>query len=95
MYVELSYLDSTKQLTFQCLIQTGSNHLPVINDENGSALVHMSTTCRGAGADWTSNASSVSHIFVPSSSGDSCYLGEDCRHSGMVTTIFLVWLDKG
>jgi hypothetical protein len=71
----------------------GSNHLPVINDEGGSSLTRMSTTCRGPGADWTSNASSVSHIFVQSSSGDSCYLGEDCRHSGKTIHGHLISLD--
>ena len=60
---------------------SGSNHLPVINDENGG-LARMSTTCRGPGADWSSNASSVSHIFVHSSSGDSCYLADECKYSG-------------
>ena len=44
----------------------------------------MSTGYHGPSADWTANASSISHIFVPTSNtGDSCYVNQDdCKHSG-------------
>jgi len=65
------------------LLILGSNHLPVPGEDNGgSTRGRMSTNCRGPGADWTSKASSLSHIFIPSSSGESCYYS-DCKGSGI------------
>ena len=59
----------------------GSNKYPRTDeDEKG----RMAITSTGVGADWSSEASSLSHVFIPTSSGDTCYLGmttSDCKHS--------------
>ena len=52
----------------------------------------MATTSTGVGADWSSDASSLSHIFIStSSSGDACYLGimtNDCKHTSGIFSTF-------
>ena len=62
----------------------GSNKYPARN-EDGEDRGRMATTSTGVGADWSSDASSLSHIFIStSSSGDACYLGimtNDCKHT--------------
>ena len=59
----------------------GSNKYPRTDeDEKG----RMAITSTGVGADWSSEASSLSHVFIPTSSGDTCYLGmttSDCKQS--------------
>ena len=65
----------------------GSNKYPNATGEDGvEDSAKMATSYKGAGADWGADASSLSHIFVPtSSSGDSCYLGfltGECKSSG-------------
>ena len=59
----------------------GSNKYPRPDDDEKG---RMAITSTGVGADWSSEASSLSHVFIPTSSGDTCYLGmttSDCKHS--------------
>ena len=43
--------------------------------EDGEDRGKMATGCKGMGADWGADASSFSHVFIPTStSGDECYL---------------------
>ena len=69
---------------------SGSNKYPVQRSCGGGAedaeeRTQMATTAKGMGADWATDASSFSHIFIPtSSSGDSCYLGieaNECKQT--------------
>ena len=76
-------------------ISLGSHKIPIITDyeseinlqnveQDEEERKRMSTGYHGPSADWTANASSISHIFVPTSNtGDSCYVNQDdCKHSG-------------
>ena len=76
-------------------IYLGSHKIPIITDyeseinlqnveQDEEERKRMSTGYHGPSADWTANASSISHIFVPTSNtGDSCYVNQDdCKHSG-------------
>jgi len=73
---------NNKKMVF--FFATGSNNLTLSGEENGSSSrCRMSTNCCGPGADWTSKASSFSHIFIPSSSGETCYYS-DCKGSGKI-----------
>lgn len=47
-----------------------------IGETDGEEHARMATSSKGVGADWGADASSLSHVFIPtSSSGDACYLG--------------------
>ena len=77
-------------LSFLLSFRSGSNKYPVQRSCGGGAedaeeRTQMATTAKGMGADWATDASSFSHIFIPtSSSGDSCYLGieaNECKQT--------------
>lgn len=62
--------------------QPGINSILQGGEQDEEERKRMSTGFNGPSADWTSNSSSLSHIFVPTSNtGDSCY-ENDCKHSG-------------
>lgn len=73
----------------------GSNkYQPRGNGEDGEERGRMATISKGAGADWSTDASSLSHIFIPtSSSGDACYLGvlaNECKQTSGIHARYLI-----
>ena len=50
------------------------------NDVDENDRSRMSTGYKQDGADWSADASALSHTFVPTQSfGDGCYLNNKCK----------------
>ena len=86
---EYQFFQSLADLDNERAFILGSAKLPTratTSSEDGEDRGKMATGCKGMGADWGTEASSFSHIWIPTStSGDASYLrilGFDCPASG-------------
>ena len=77
LYIDWANLLSHFTIKIKLNLIIGSNKYPSgRGGETGEDRTRMTSISKGVGADWGTDASSLSHIFIPtSSSGDPCYLG--------------------